>query len=268
MNEAKQHPKNAADLRQQAEARLKEKHRSSGTEDSEHRSDADLRRLQHELEVHQIELEMQNEALVNAQLATEEALGRCSDLFDFAPTGYFNLDADGAILAVNLAGAKLAGTERSRLINRRFSTLVYPADCGEIDALLERTFDGTGRASCEVALAGNGAARIQVQIEMLVSTDGKEARTTVFDVTERRKLEAERERLIVDLQEALERVKQLSGMLPICASCKKIRDDQGYWSQIESYIASHSEATFTHGLCPECLPKFVPGYGETIETMP
>jgi hypothetical protein len=63
----------------------------------------------------------------------------------------------------------------------------------------------------------------------------------------------ERERLIRDLQEALDRVKTLSGFLPICASCKKIRDDKGYWNQIEQYIREHSEAEFTHSYCPENL---------------
>jgi hypothetical protein len=64
--------------------------------------------------------------------------------------------------------------------------------------------------------------------------------------------------LIHDLQDALANVKSLSGLLPICASCKKIRDDKGYWSQVESYIQSHSDATFTHGICPDCIKKFYP----------
>jgi len=67
-----------------------------------------------------------------------------------------------------------------------------------------------------------------------------------------------------ELQEALDRVKQLSGLLPICASCKKIRDDKGYWNQIESYISKHSEAQFTHGICPECTRKMYPEYYEQV----
>ncbi|MBI4961795.1 MAG: response regulator transcription factor [Desulfomonile tiedjei] len=61
-----------------------------------------------------------------------------------------------------------------------------------------------------------------------------------------------------DLREALARVKELSGLLPICASCKKIRDDQGYWRQIEAYIRDHSEAEFSHSLCPECAERLYP----------
>ena len=70
----------------------------------------------------------------------------------------------------------------------------------------------------------------------------------------------EKSKIIKELQTALERVKTLSGMLPICASCKKIRDDQGYWNQIESYIEKHSEAEFSHGICPECASKLYPEY--------
>src|SRR5574340_1476985 len=68
----------------------------------------------------------------------------------------------------------------------------------------------------------------------------------------------EKDELIAKLQEALAKVKKLSGMLPICSSCKKIRNDNGYWKQIEGYIAEHSEAVFTHGLCPDCVKKLYP----------
>lgn len=66
------------------------------------------------------------------------------------------------------------------------------------------------------------------------------------------------ERQNIELQEALADVKKLSGLLPICSSCKKIRDDKGYWKQIESYIHEHSEAQFSHGICPECAQEFYP----------
>jgi hypothetical protein len=70
----------------------------------------------------------------------------------------------------------------------------------------------------------------------------------------------EREKLVSELQGALSKVKQLSGLLPICASCKKIRDDKGYWNQIEEYIRNHSEADFSHGLCPPCLERLYPDF--------
>lgn len=80
----------------------------------------------------------------------------------------------------------------------------------------------------------------------------------VRDITDRKQAEKEREQLILELQDALAQVKTLSGLLPICSSCKKIRDDEGYWNQIEAYIQEHSEAVFSHGLCPECAKKLYP----------
>ena len=85
---------------------------------------------------------------------------------------------------------------------------------------------------------------------------------TVRDVTERKRNEEERERLILELQEAVSQVKTLSGLLPICASCKKIRDDKGYWNQIEEYIRDHSEAKFSHSICPDCVKKMYPEFYE------
>ncbi len=67
-------------------------------------------------------------------------------------------------------------------------------------------------------------------------------------------------RLNVELQDALDQVRQLQGMLPICAQCKKIRDDDGYWHQIESYIRDHSEAVFSHSICPDCFRELYPDY--------
>ena len=83
---------------------------------------------------------------------------------------------------------------------------------------------------------------------------------TIRDVTEQKLNEEERERLILELQEAVSQVKALSGLLPICASCKKIRDDKGYWNQIEAYIRDHSEAKFSHSICPECAKKLYPEF--------
>ncbi len=79
------------------------------------------------------------------------------------------------------------------------------------------------------------------------------------EVEERKRIEGEQKELIQELQEALEKVKRLSGLIPICSSCKKIRDDKGYWNQLEEYIRDHSDADFTHSICEECAKKYFPG---------
>ncbi len=78
------------------------------------------------------------------------------------------------------------------------------------------------------------------------------------DITDRKMVEAEREHLIAELTDALAQIKTLKGLLPICSSCKKIRDDMGYWNTLELYIMEHTDAEFTHGICPDCIRKFFP----------
>ena len=122
------HPPTATELRRRAEARLSEK----GTAADRPIKEADLQRLLHELQVHQIELEMQNEELQRAHAEVETLLMKYTALYDFAPTGYFTLDREGTIRGLNLAGASLLGTERSKLLNRRFDL----SDCrGEASGL-------------------------------------------------------------------------------------------------------------------------------------
>jgi hypothetical protein len=81
-------------------------------------------------------------------------------------------------------------------------------------------------------------------------------------------LQGREERLKRKIAEALANVKVLSGLLPVCASCKKIRDDKGYWSQIETYIRDHSEADFSHGICPECVRRLYPEYADRVLRRP
>ena len=82
----------------------------------------------------------------------------------------------------------------------------------------------------------------------------------VDDISKKKQGELEREKLLSELQKALQDVKQLSGLLPICSHCKKIRDDKGYWNQLETYIQAHSEAQFSHGICRECAARLYPDF--------
>ena len=102
-----------------------------------------------------------------------------------------------------------------------------------------------------------------VDVEILFSALESCAETIMLE----RKIQEqarEKDELIARLQDDLDNIKRLSGLLPICSSCKKIRDDKGYWNQIEKYIAEHSEAEFSHGICPECVKKLYPQYKHLI----
>ncbi len=352
----------------------------------------DINALIHELEVHQIELEMQNEELRQTQLDLEVARDKYTDLYDYAPVGYFVISDKGLILDANLVGASMLGMEIGKLKGQRFYPFIVKDDQDVFYLHRQKLFETKTNQVCELKLAkregtvfygqlescavkdeaGNhrimrtslsditdrklaeqalkaakqeiesivktvpdiiyrvdphgrlnfvsdSVKRYGYQPEELIGTNVmkmvwpedraktihriKERRTQdrstksfetrlitknqspvsfeVFiisaeglyspatsgrgsflgtqgiarDITTRKQIEEEREKLISRLQEALDNIKTLKGLLPICAGCKKIRDDKGYWNQIESYIRDHSDAEFSHSICPECAEK-------------
>jgi PAS domain S-box-containing protein len=175
----------SAELRHRAEKRLK--HRA--TEVAGPGSAVETQRLVHELQVHQIELEMQNEELRESRAQVEAALERYTDLYDFAPVGYFTLSADGTIREVNLPGARLLGLERTRLIGGRFGTFVSKNTLPVFDAWLKEVFATQAKQVCAVSLVKEGLPPLAVEIEATLSADGREGRAVVVDITARKALE-------------------------------------------------------------------------------
>ncbi len=174
----------AAGQRRRAEERLREQHPGTGQAPTE----ADTQRLVHELQVHQIELEMQNAELSRARAEAEADAEKFADLYDFAPVGYFTFAEQGRILGLNLTGAAFLGVERRRLLDRGFQLWVAPRCRPVFEAFLQRTFrDGT-RQTCEVELLKNANTHVPVQIEgHRAPRSGGEAecRAVVMDLTER-----------------------------------------------------------------------------------
>ena len=107
-------------------------------------------------------------------------------------------------------------------------------------------------------LAGGEVRDVEVYSGPVEVKGRKLLYSQIHDITGRIRAETEREKLVKQLQEALANIKTLSGLLPICARCKKIRDDSGYWQQIEEYISQKSEAQFSHSICPECAAELYP----------
>ena len=157
----------AAELRRQAEARLHSRTPHSGVPSSA----ADNERLLHELQVHQIELEMQNEELRKARNELETVAARYAELYDFAPVGYITLDPSGQITQANLAVASLMDTERAQLTDKRFASFVAEGDLRVFDQCLSQLLAGGPPKICEVALADRS-----VQINATRSNDGLECR--------------------------------------------------------------------------------------------
>jgi PAS domain S-box-containing protein len=176
----------AAKLRRQAEERLKGQRSEAGDQ----RSTQDTQRLLHELQVHQIELEMRNEELQETQREVEAALAQYTELYDFAPVGYFTLDRDGAIRRVNLTGTGLLGVERSQLLNRRFGLFVSENSRPVFNAFLEKVFEDQAKEACEITLMRERNQTFWAHLETRVSEDGQECRAVVVDITERKQAES------------------------------------------------------------------------------
>jgi len=185
----------AAELRRKAEERLQAK----TTELRTPRTEEETQRLVHELEVHQIELEMQNAELRQARDEVEATLDRYTDLYDFAPVGYFTLDRSGTIKTVNLAGACLIGGVRSRMVGRRFVLYVVAADRRTFTDFLDTVLTSRIKETCEVELQGKGNQPVIVQIEAMVTASEQEFRLALIDISMRRCLEEQLELMHSDL---------------------------------------------------------------------
>ncbi len=166
------------------------------------RSDEDTQRLLHELQVHEIELEMQNEALHEAQARLEVALQRYTELYDFAPVGYFTVQAGGTIREANLTGAKLLRVERGDLLGARLQSFFAPADHPLIGTTLAEVFATGMRHTCEARLAAAVPQGVFVRLDCEQSHDGRECYVVLEEITALRRAEAERRALEVKLRQA------------------------------------------------------------------
>lgn len=203
----------------------------------------------------------------------EAALERMSRqnllILQSAGEGILGLDKDGKHIFANPAAARVFDCQLEQLIGHKSHQIwhhskkdgtPYPE---EECPIYETLRDGTVKLVNDEVFWKKDGPSFPVEYTATPIGEGDRidgAVVTFRDITERKRAEEEREKLIGELQEALTSVKQLSGMLPICASCKKIRDDQGYWTQIEAYIRDHSEAEFSHGICPDCMKKLYPDF--------
>ena len=214
-------------------------------------------------------LEKEIEESKRMEKTLEEKEKRYRELFDFAPIGYHELDTQGRIIAVNRTELDMLGYTNEEMIGQFVWKFVGDSDSSQQRVLNKLNGVILPTKGEERVFLRKDGSTIQVLIEENILRDTTNyiigIRTTLEDITERKRLEQERESIMFELQNALSNVKTLSGLIPICASCKKIRNDQGFWNQLESYIMEHSDATFSHGICPDCIQKLYPDAYERLK---
>jgi PAS domain S-box-containing protein len=191
--------------------------------------------------------------------AAGAALGRLAAIIESSDDAIVGEDLDGKIVSWNAGARKLYGYTEAEAVGRPVTFLVTPERGQELASLLERVGRGEHISHFETAWQrkDGGLVEVSLSISPVRNSAGQIAgvSTIARDIAERKQAERERDRLVGELQKALGEVKTLSGLFPICAYCKKIRDDKGYWNQIELYIREHSSASFTHSICPDCTKR-------------
>jgi PAS domain S-box-containing protein len=176
----------------------------------------------------------------------------------------YTTDAQGVITFVSPSVRGVFGLEPEEVMGRHFGEFLAGDQIPKAVAAFGAAFESGARPRNLELTMNRKDGRVffgeLTGVPIVTGTGRTGFLGIIRDVTERTKAAAERERLIGELRDALSKVKTLSGFIPICASCKKIRDDKGYWNQIESYVRDHSDAEFSHGICPDCMVKLYPEF--------
>lgn len=199
--------------------------------------------------------------------AAREALLRVTKAVESTGDAIIISNSSGEHLFQNPASVKMFGYSDEDLRAAGGSVLLQTDSAVAIEVGKSLAAGRPWHGETGVRTREGGVTPVSLRADVIRGKDGEVAGfvSIYSDVTGRRQAEEERETLITELQAALASVKTLRGLLPICSACKKIRDDQGYWKQLEGYIRDHSEAEFTHSLCPECATK-VRGISRTEKT--
>ena len=192
---------------------------------------------------------------VEAELHQSE--GRYKRLFDYSLGLICTHDLEGVLLSLNPAAAQTLGYDPDRGCGKNLAEFLAPSVRRSFSDYLQRIRDRGQDSGYMLVVARNRKKHVWLYRNMVVYENGTPPYVVghAMDVTEQKRVEHQLQTALKDLQGALADVKTLRGLLPICAWCKRIRTEDGGWSELESYVTKHSDASFSHGICPECLPR-------------
>jgi PAS domain-containing protein len=186
-------------------------------------------------------------------------------LFDTIPVMILVVDSERTVRALNEAAKTTLGQEGTtvlRKVGEVFNCINYKIDsngCGHAPNCKKCIVRNTAKA----AVDGNSISRAKGQVAVIGEN---EEVVSISLLVSSAPMEYEGQKLAITVIEDVSNITELQGLLPICCSCKKIRDDQGYWNQVEKFIQKHSEAEFTHSYCPECIEKLFPQFADKVNS--
>ena len=190
----------------------------------------------------------------------QESEERFRRIFEDGPLGIIICDPNYRIIKANKAFCEMLGYSEGEFIGHDIEEFTYSEDIEQSVSLSNQALQGKiplFRLEKRYVKKNQESLWINLTFTVIHDRGGKVlyAIGLIDDISDRKVAEQEREQLISQLKEALANIKTLKGLIPMCAWCKKIRDDKGYWNRVEVYVKEHSDASFTHGICPTCLQK-------------
>jgi len=217
----------------------------------------DLRRL-----APAVERELEAAEVRRERRRAQGSMSLLAAIVESSDDAIISTNLDALVLSWNHGAEKMYGYTAQEMIGQPVSALIPRDRPNEMAGVFEKLEQGEHAQRYETVRVRKDGKYVTISLTISPVRDAAGqvigVSSIARDITERKQEEAERVQLIQELTDALQRVKTLSGLLPICASCKKIRDDRGYWQGVEVYIRDHSEAEFSHSICPECIAKQFP----------
>jgi PAS domain S-box-containing protein len=192
----------------------------------------------------------------------EDAAAYLAAIVESSEDAIIGTSLDGTILSWNFGAQRMYGHTAAEVRGRPISMLAPSSEPEEFADIYEQIERGEYIARYQTVRVRKDGTSMDVSstLSPIKNAAGKVVGVSAIehDISAMKREDEQRLRLIQELTDALARIKTLRGLLPICASCKKIRDDQGYWQKVELYLAEHTDAEFTHGLCPDCMGEYIP----------
>ncbi len=210
------------------------------------------------------------EAQGRAQRAADlEKLFYLAAIVDSTGEAIISQNMDGIITTWNAGARQLFGYTEAEAVGQSVFIIIPESLRSTRVEIFEKLSSGKPIPPFETKRVRKDGVEVDVYLAMspIKGADGRlmGASSIAYDITERKRIEADRTKMIEQLNETLSKVRTLSGLLPICANCKKIRDDKGYWQKLETFVHEHSNAEFSHSICPDCMEKLYPDFTKPKE---